>query len=924
MADVVQNVIVDFQVDYSQLTSAQEQLAKGGKIDTSQFTALSKAISSTATDTKGLIQDFKKVAGTAISMGKSVEDAFGAGIQDALDEAGVSMEEFSDALAKANTPAKSLKAELRELKLSLAQAKLEGKDTGAEFNALRDRAGELSDAIADAGAEIKNAGSDTRNIDNVVGSISALAGGFAAAQGAAALFGGENEDVQKALLKVNAAMAIAAGVQQFYNATLKEGSIAKLADSIATGSQSAATTLYTFVTGGATVATKAFRAALLATGIGAIVVLVIALVNALDDTAESLESVNKGIERQNELLESSNNLLQKQADVRLATAKAAGAAESELLKIQALSAKAQYDNTVKTTASLIKQRDATDATSAQWFALNEQIEKNGETQSDLARQIEILNIQGRAQIKQETEDKVKGAQDAAKKQKEIADKSAKEARERRLAELNDLLAFIQRDLLSAQKGSEVELDLKKKEIRAKRDIELEGEKLTKNQVSLIKAQAVKEQQDLNKAFIAKATEDQLKAQIDINNAQLAGIALGAEERLRLQIETLDATAKLEINAANGNTAKILAIEADKQAKIRALKNAAIDQQLADELASVAVVNKIVTDALQKQSVDYTKSKDARISALRAIENIELTAVDKAIEANKKKLQSDEDYQRKYKELQDKKALINAETNQKIADDDEKESKDKEDRLIKTAQNYISVANQVADFYSSLSALATEKERQRIDDQKKQLQSLVEAGAITEKAAKIRAKEIEIAEKKTRQAQAQREKQAAVFKAVLAIPTAFLSGLSQGGIYLAAVYAALAAAQAAIVISKPVPKFFRGKKDNYEGLGVVADMGSELVERDGRMYLYTKPTETFIGARDKVYTAAETRQIMHSSNINTTIAPAVQQQGLDYKKLANAIPKSSFSISIEKDFIEESVSKGLSKTRVFNNRYSKWQ
>ncbi|WP_282460247.1 hypothetical protein, partial [Mycoplasmopsis arginini] len=190
---------------------------------------------------------------------------------------------------------------------------------------------------------------------------------------------------------------------------------------------------------------------------------------------------------------------------------------------------------VKTTASLIKQRDAIDPTSAQWFALNEQIEKNGETQSDLARQIEILNIQGRAQIKQETEDKVKGAQDAAKKQKEIADKSAKEARERRLAELNDLLAFIQRDLLSAQKGSEVELDLKKKEIRAKRDIELEGEKLTKNQVSLIKAQAVKEQQDLNKAFIAKATEDQLKAQIDINNAQLAGIALGAEERLRLQI-----------------------------------------------------------------------------------------------------------------------------------------------------------------------------------------------------------------------------------------------------------------------------------------------------------------------------------------------------------------------------------------------------
>lgn len=922
MADVVQNVIVDFQVDYSQLTSAQEQLAKGGKIDTSQFTALSKAISSTATDTKGLIQDFKKVAGTAISMGKSVEDAFGAGIQDALDEAGVSMEEFSDALAKANTPAKSLKAELRELKLSLAQAKLEGKDTGAEFNALRDRAGELSDAIADAGAEIKNAGSDTRNIDNVVGSISALAGGFAAAQGAAALFGGENEDVQKALLKVNAAMAIAAGVQQFYNATLKEGSIAKLADSIATGSQSAATTLYTFVTGGATVATKAFRAALLVTGIGAIVVLVIALVNALDDTAESLESVNKGIERQNELLESSNNLLQKQADVRLATAKAAGAAESELLKIQALSIKAQYDNTVKTTASLIKQRDATDATSAQWFALNEQIEKNGETQSDLARQIEILNIQGRAQIKQEAEDKIKAATEAAKKQKDLRDKEAAEARAQRLRELNDTLAFLELQVLAAKKGSEVELDYKKRVIRAKRDIDLEGEKLTANQIKLIKAQAFADQQELNKQFNQKATEAQLKAQLDTNAALLSGIKLNAEEREQLLIENIGIASQLEINAAEGNAAKILLIEAKKQADIRIIKNAAIDQQLQDDLKSVELTNRIITDSLNKQAADYTKSKDVRISAIRAVESIQLTQVDKEIEANKKKIQSDEDYNRKYKELQDKKAAINYETNQKIEADDKADQKAKEERIKKTAENVVAVANQLVDFYSSLAALATEQDRQRIDAQKSQLQSLIDAGAITAKQAKIRAQEIEIAERKARQAQAQREKQAAIFKAVLAIPTAFLTGLSQGGIYLAAVYAALAAAQAAIVIAKPVPKFFRGKKDNYEGRGVVADMGSELVERNGRMYLYTKPTETFIGARDKVYTASETRQILHNTNVNTTVATAAQPAGLDYKKLAKAIPKSSFSVNIDKDFIEESVSNGLSKTRVFNKRY-KW-
>ncbi len=198
-----------------------------------------------------------------------------------------------------------------------------------------------------------------------------------------------------------------------------------------------------------------------------------------------------------------------------------------------------------------------------------------------------------------------------------------------------------------------------------------------------------------------------------------------------------------------------------------------------------------------------------------------------------------------------------------------------------------------------------------------MQSLVEAGAITEKQAKIRAQQIEIAERKAKQAAAVREKQAAVFKAVLAIPQAFLQGLSTGGIYLAAIYAAIAAAQAAVIIARPVPKFFRGKKDNYEGRGVVADMGAELVERNGRMYLYAKPTETFIGKRDKVYTASETRQIMHNTNVNT-VAPAAKQERfeIDYSRM----PKSNVNISIEKDFISEAVSEGLSKKNIFNKRY----
>jgi len=251
MADV-QEVLIDFKVDYSELTKAQEQLAKSGKIDSADLAKFGKAISSTATDTKGLITEFKKVATTATQMGKSVEAAFGAGIKDALDEAGVSAEEFAAALKKANEPAKSLKSELRELKEALARAKVEGNDTGEAFEKMKNRAGALTDAIADANAEINNTGSDTKNIDNVVGSISALAGGYAALQGASALFGEENEDIQKGLLKVNSAMALATGIQQFYTAAQKEGSLGMLFQSVQTKGAALAQGIYTVAVGTST------------------------------------------------------------------------------------------------------------------------------------------------------------------------------------------------------------------------------------------------------------------------------------------------------------------------------------------------------------------------------------------------------------------------------------------------------------------------------------------------------------------------------------------------------------------------------------------------------------------------------------------------------------------------------------------------
>jgi len=934
MADV-QEVLIDFKVDYSELTKAQEQLAKSGKIDSADLAKFGKAISSTATDTKGLITEFKKVATTATQMGKSVEAAFGAGIKDALDEAGVSVDEFSEALKKANAPVKSVKTELRELKEALAQAKANGKDTGEEFDKMRARAGQLADAVADAGAEIKNAGSDTRNIDNVVGSISALAGGFAAVQGAAALFGDEQEDLQKALLKVNGAMALASGIQQFYQATLKEGAITKLADSVATGAQTAAQTIYTLAVGSSTGAMKAFRIALLATGIGAIVALLVLAADAMGVFGDETDGATKSMEDQKTAADELVNSLTDVANAA-AAARAAEAGGSDDIKRQIILAQARGKNSQqvfeleqKLRQQEIRELRILGQTYLQEYQTRKKLGTLSVADAEvLAAKIEEINKQGRdknteilaANITRQRE-LDEQALENAKKRQEANEKAAATARAAKLQELQDNLAFLERDLLAVKKNSAEELDLKKKIVRAKRDIELNAEKLSVAEIALIRAKAVDEQLKLQKEFNDKATAEQLQGQIDTNAALLAGISINNEERLRLQLENLETQATLEINAAEGNATKILLIEAKKLSDIRALRNAAIDQERADEIRRSSSGR--IKDALSKIAADQKTALDIRLAAIRGIEREELTANQNLIDDNKRRLKegliTQQAYNDKYTELAQQRADIEEQTSAKIRETVDQDKEIRIENLKAIAQTTVEVLSQVADFFAALGQLATEQDRQRIDAQKKQLQALVEAGAISDKQAKIRANEIEIAERKARQRQAQREKQAAVFNALLAIPTAFLNGLSQGGIYLAAIYAALAAAQAAIVISRPVPKFFRGKKDNYAGPGIVGDMGSELVERNGRMFLYTKPTETYLNAKDKVYTAAETRTILHNTNIST--APAREkQEKFDYNLFAKSIPKSSVNINIEKDFISEAVANGLSKSNYFNNRY----
>ena len=180
---------------------------------------------------------------------------------------------------------KSLKQELRELEKEMNRMSESGQEGTAQFQQMAQRAGQLKDQIGDTKARINALASDTYKLDAMTQAVTGIAGGFAVAQGAMAVFGSENEDLQKAILKTQGAMAILQGVTEITNILQKESAFSTFFLSSAQKANAVATE-------GATNATKGFSRALIATGIGAIVVALGTLIAYWDDLKSAVESTS--------------------------------------------------------------------------------------------------------------------------------------------------------------------------------------------------------------------------------------------------------------------------------------------------------------------------------------------------------------------------------------------------------------------------------------------------------------------------------------------------------------------------------------------------------------------------------------------------------------------------------------------------------
>lgn len=133
---------------------------------------------------------------------------------DVLDDYATRMEESGHEADKAGERHISMRTKIRELREELIAMEMAGQRNTAEYRALQEEVGRLTDAYADATTQANILAHDQRGMQGLISAFSGVSGAASAAQGALSLFGAENEDIQKVMLKVQSLMAISIGLQQ--------------------------------------------------------------------------------------------------------------------------------------------------------------------------------------------------------------------------------------------------------------------------------------------------------------------------------------------------------------------------------------------------------------------------------------------------------------------------------------------------------------------------------------------------------------------------------------------------------------------------------------------------------------------------------------------------------------------------------------
>lgn len=199
-----------------------------------------------------------------------------------------------------DTSVGSLKKQLREAQADVVVLSDKFGATSVQAIEAAKKVAVLKDKIGDAKA-LADAFNPDAKFKALTASLAGAAGGFGALQGAMALFGAESEDVQKALLKVQSAMALSQGLQavgesidsfRTLGAVIKNSETFQKLNTTTTAAAAVVQRLFTGAVNETTVSFKFLKVAIAATGIGLFLVALGTLVAYWDDIKGAIGGVN--------------------------------------------------------------------------------------------------------------------------------------------------------------------------------------------------------------------------------------------------------------------------------------------------------------------------------------------------------------------------------------------------------------------------------------------------------------------------------------------------------------------------------------------------------------------------------------------------------------------------------------------------------
>ena len=202
------------------------------------------------------------------------------------------------------------KQELKALKQQMDQLQ----QGTAEYNAAFQRAAEITHTLQERQELLRYSAADVgTQLQNMVSIGSSLAAGFNSINAVMALTGNKSEELQETMMKLQAGIALVQGLQGLEGMTKRvsglvngltemifkttETTTAVAAETTAVQANAAAQDANAVATAGATVATNAFKKALVATGIGAIVVLIGTLIANWEDLKDMIGLSNEKLEQ---------------------------------------------------------------------------------------------------------------------------------------------------------------------------------------------------------------------------------------------------------------------------------------------------------------------------------------------------------------------------------------------------------------------------------------------------------------------------------------------------------------------------------------------------------------------------------------------------------------------------------------------------